>query len=78
MVAKKQSIGEYSWDENDFLGEGSFGKVYKGFNKKGEAIAVKCMAMENFQDKYMLETLENEINVMKELESVNIVKLYEV
>jgi len=41
-----KQIGDYSWDNNGFLGEGSYGKVYKGKNvKTGEPVAVKCMDM---------------------------------
>lgn len=65
------------WDPSvGLLGEGSFGKVYKGKNvKTGELVAVKCMDMSNFHDAYMKESLENEISVMKILKSNNVVRL---
>lgn len=64
------------WDPTDLLGEGSFGKVFKGKNyKTGELVAVKCMDMNLFHDTFMKESLENEINVMKELKSNNVVRL---
>jgi len=35
---------------NELLGEGFFGKVYKGINKKnGEACAIKVIDKENLQ-----------------------------
>jgi len=39
----QRQIGDFVWDN---LGEGSYGKVYKGKNiKTGELVAVKCMDM---------------------------------
>jgi serine/threonine protein kinase len=62
MVDKK--IGDYTY--NKFIGEGSFGKVYKGKNNTtGEEVAVKVMEMKNLKDPFLLESLRNEIKVMK-------------
>ena len=70
-------IGDYVYDK--FLGEGSFGKVYKGCNAQNkEEVAVKQMEMIKLSDPYMLDSLEKEISVMKALKSPNIVKLYDV
>lgn len=61
------------------MGEGSFGKVYKGKNiKTGEVAAVKCISMKLVSDPYMAESLKKEISVMKQLTSPNVVKMYDV
>lgn len=67
------------WDDSGFLGEGSYGKVFKGKNAKtGELVAVKCMDMSAFTDDFMKTALETEINVMRELKSDNVVRMYHV
>ena len=57
------------------LGEGSFAKVYKGFNRKGKVFAVKEIKNVNTQyDKYITE----EINIAKhKLKHKNIVEIHE-
>ena len=59
------------------LGEGSFGKVYKGYseNMPSEILAIKQIPREMIETKEFNESVENEINVMKKLEHENIVKL---
>lgn len=74
-----KQIGDFTWDESGFLGEGSYGKVYKGKNAKtGESVAVKCMDMASFTDEFMIQALHNEIQVMRELKSDNVVRMYHV
>ena len=58
------------------LGQGTFGKVYKGIDEKtGEKVAIKVInkhAIDN--DKYLLKNLNNEISIMKKLRHPNIVE----
>ncbi|EGR31480.1 protein kinase domain protein [Ichthyophthirius multifiliis] len=75
----QKQTGDYVYDTSrqSLLGEGSFGRVYRGKNiKTGELVAVKQMDTAMFKDKYMKECLENEVNIMKQLKSDYIVKLY--
>lgn len=72
-------VGEYVWTNADFLGEGSFGKVYKGKHEKtGQIVAVKCIAKKLLNNQMMVEMLKKEIGVMKELTSPNVVKMFAV
>lgn len=59
------------------LGEGSFGKVFKGYfeNMPSEALAIKQIPREMTETRQFNESVENEINVMKKLEHENIVRL---
>lgn len=61
---------------SELLGEGFFGKVYKGINKKnGEACAIKVIDKENLQ-RQDLESLIREIEILKKcIQHRNIVKI---
>lgn len=62
------------WKQGEFLGEGSFGSVYKGMNEiTGELIAVKQLFLtSDSEDEVKL--LRKEISVMWNLNHVNIVR----
>jgi len=75
MYGRVQKEGIYQWESRKFIGEGSFGKVYKGINvKTKEDIAVKVLDIRHFSSKD-LQSLKNEIEVMKLLTSPNVVRL---
>jgi serine/threonine protein kinase len=57
------------------LGTGSYGKVYKAEDSQGRLFAIKSIKLVN--DK-VLGFIEREIEVMKEIEDKNVIKLYEV
>ncbi|CAK94760.1 unnamed protein product (macronuclear) [Paramecium tetraurelia] len=61
--------------ERDFLGEGSYGKLYKGKDTKTqEEIAVKIFDLSKMEG-VELELLETEIATMKDLQHPNIAKI---
>jgi serine/threonine protein kinase len=61
------------------LGEGSFGRVFLGQHEQtNEEVAIKCIDMAKLQNPLLIESLKTEINVMRELKSPNIVRLYDV
>ena len=63
------------------LGEGSFGKVFKGYNirNKKDLVAVKLIDMAKLNDDpFLLKSLDTEIEIMKMLKSENNLKLYDV
>ncbi|EQC36402.1 STE/STE11 protein kinase, variant [Saprolegnia diclina VS20] len=63
------------WKKGELIGEGTFGKVYKGLNSKtGELFAVKAIDLSGDDDKKKLAKLGEEIAVMKDLQHVHIVR----
>jgi mitogen-activated protein kinase kinase kinase len=62
------------WIQGEAIGEGTFGKVFKGLNEKtGELLAIKQMYLTDGSQKEV-EELQKEINVMWELDHENIVR----
>ena len=60
----------------EYLGEGSFGKVFKAREiSTGKIIAVKKMSVNNSEKKY--SNIIKEINLLKHLDHPNIVKYYD-
>lgn len=73
--ARKADFGDgIRWKRGEQIGEGSFGKVYMGFNERtGELFAVKQISlMDGTQEE--AEQLEAEINLMKRLRHRHIVR----
>ena len=58
----------------EIIGEGAFGKVYKGLNARtGETVAIKQLSLAGVNAE-KLETLQKEVNLLKKLRHPNIVK----
>lgn len=58
----------------DKLGEGGFGKVYKGYNSaNGEFVAIKQISLKGKRED-KIEEVKNEINLLKSLEHEHIVR----
>ncbi|GLJ20899.1 hypothetical protein SUGI_0381280 [Cryptomeria japonica] len=60
------------FSEENLIGIGSFGSVYKGILKNGTNIAVKVL---NLQDANALQTFDTECNVLKRVRHRNVVKI---
>ncbi len=60
--------GEYKYDAKDILGKGSFGEVYKCFNKEGQKLALKVISGEKLSTlgTYGQELLKRELKTHKE------------
>jgi calcium-dependent protein kinase len=60
------------------LGEGSFGKVFKVIHKTTNEIrAMKQIKLSNFSEGFNNHELEDEINILKNLDHPNVLKIYE-
>jgi serine/threonine protein kinase len=74
-----KTIGNYTYDLKDKLGEGTFGQVFKGKDKSEKEVAIKVISRRIIDANQMMEnSLYNEIEIMKALRSPNIVKLIDV
>jgi hypothetical protein len=63
------------WKRGEQIGEGAFGKVYKGLNEKtGELLAVKQLFVINDGSDKEVNSLRREINLISELRHDNIVR----
>jgi serine/threonine protein kinase len=62
------------WRKGEVIGEGTFGKVYRGLNEKtGESLAIKQLCLIDGTS-LEVESLRKEISVMWDLEHENIVR----
>ncbi|CAD8193869.1 unnamed protein product [Paramecium octaurelia] len=69
-------LGDYQFDTKYLLGEGAFGKVYRGSKvTTNQDVAIKKIdsSMIN-KDKYLTDALNQEVQIMKQLDHPNIVK----
>ncbi|CAK69262.1 unnamed protein product (macronuclear) [Paramecium tetraurelia] len=69
-------LGDYQFDTKYLLGEGAFGKVYRGSKlTTNQEVAIKKIdsSMIN-KDQYLIDALNFEIQIMKQLDHPNIVK----
>ena len=63
------------WRKGEVIGEGTFGKVFKGLNERtGELIAIKQLCLFDSSDSKEIQSLRKEISVMWNLEHENIVR----
>lgn len=78
IVQSEEKIQDYYKLDQKLLGEGAFGKVYKAENNALKVNrAVKQLYKNKIEDQEIIR-LMTEINLLKNLDHPNIVKLYEV
>ncbi|GJU48155.1 mitogen-activated protein kinase kinase kinase 1-like protein [Tanacetum coccineum] len=65
-----------NWQKGDFLGSGSFGTVYEGFDESGFFFAVKEVSLldQGSQGKQSIFQLEQEISLLSQFHHENIVR----
>ena len=72
-------IEEYDINENFILGIGSFAEVKLGIHKRSQKkYAIKIYDKSKFIGVDKINTIENEISILKQLNHVNIMKLFDV
>jgi serine/threonine protein kinase len=77
-----KTLGDYKIyiNVNNKLGEGAFGKVYKGKAFQGKfkdiEVAVKIINLEKLTQEDLI-SLDNETKLLRDLNSKNITKIYE-
>ncbi|ESQ51132.1 hypothetical protein EUTSA_v10022608mg [Eutrema salsugineum] len=72
-------LGFSKWKKGKFIGSGTFGRVYQGFNsEKGKICAIKEVKVisDDKNSKECLKQLNQEINVLSQLCHPNIVQYY--
>jgi len=76
MVEKSlKEVGTYRFHENDELGKGQYGKVYKGAHiTSGMKVAVKQIPKKIFANEKLTELVIREITIAKAVQHNNIVK----
>ncbi|ETV99388.1 ULK/ULK protein kinase [Aphanomyces invadans] len=76
MEKKQAVVGDYVVTAR--IGSGSFAIVYKGYHKVTNVpVAVKAINKQKLNPK-LLENLESEISIMRQINHPNIVKLYDI
>ncbi|CAD8095365.1 unnamed protein product [Paramecium sonneborni] len=71
----KKILNRYSYSENDELGSGAFGTVYKGVDQKNnQQVAIKFLKLDDLYDQQLIENFKTEMKIMKEFNHPNIVK----
>ena len=76
----RQINDKYLIDENDILGRGAFGIVYKGFNTENKReLAIKTYKLYVInKDPIFKNCIVNELNILNKIKHQNIVKLCDV
>eukprot|EP01010_Urceolus_cornutus_P000718 NODE_1230_length_1019_cov_240.205155_g944_i0.p1 GENE.NODE_1230_length_1019_cov_240.205155_g944_i0~~NODE_1230_length_1019_cov_240.205155_g944_i0.p1 ORF type:complete len:290 (-),score=73.62 NODE_1230_length_1019_cov_240.205155_g944_i0:120-989(-) len=62
------------WKRGNVLGKGSFGQVYLGLLRDGKFVAVKTVEFGSESQSEDLESFQQELDVMKDLNHINIVR----
>jgi serine/threonine-protein kinase ULK/ATG1 len=75
----RKKIEDYSYGLSDVIGKGYSSLVFKGINEKTrEIVAIKVIDVKAFKDRIGKQMLEGEIEALRKLNHVNILKCYDV
>lgn len=67
----------YMFSEGDQIGEGTYGKVFKGWDKEGKKVALKMIRMDTEKEGFPITAIR-EIKLLFGLKHENIVNLREI
>lgn len=75
-----KKIGNYSYSTRHCIGQGSYGKVFEGLDEISmQSVAIKQMDLRFFEnDKYLKSQLQKEVEVLKCLNHINVVRLIDI
>ena len=68
---------EYHFTDNDKIGEGTYGTVFRGTDKQGSKVALKMIRMETEKEGFPITAIR-EIKLLSTLKHENIVNLREI
>ena len=73
----EKKIDHYCFNSQALLGQGSFSKVFAGFDEdNGNIVAIKTINKNLLLDDYLFKALQAEIEIMKKLDHANLVRFY--
>ena len=73
----EKKVDHYCFNYQALLGQGSFSRVYAGFDEyNGTIVAIKTVNKSLLLDDYLCKALQEEIDIMKKLKHPNLVRFY--
>lgn len=73
MESSQGADPEDYYVKQDRVGKGSFGEVYKGFDKRSrQPVAIKIIDLENAEDE--IDDIQQEIAILSQLDSAHVTK----
>lgn len=75
VISSRQIDPEEYYIKQNRIGKGSFGEVYKGFDRRSKIpVAIKVIDLESAEDE--IEDIQQEIAILSQLESSHVTKYY--
>ncbi|WCJ21698.1 Protein kinase superfamily protein [Euphorbia peplus] len=75
FTLKEMEAATCSFNDNNFIGKGGFGKVYRGTLRSGEVVAIKKMQLPSFKEAEGEREFRVEVDILSRLAHPNLVSL---